>query len=238
MITLTLTLTQTQTPTRTLSLTPTPNQASKAPPGAGLVMARDSGLIPEGETITTKFTQKLHTVHMLYRSPDSLWSAKDKLEAVVLVVAPDTKMGEVVNFVSQMEMRFPSQKQFARSTLDAAEVTRLKKSVEGPFSALKVKMPTATRTGSLSGSMTSTIDNTNVENKLGELGVDEASLRKNILDKLVPKKILDKIVKIEDKICPCLPGPRRRKAAKGLEDGDHDADDEAMDAPDNQEMNE
>jgi hypothetical protein len=46
-------------------------------------MARDSGLIPEGETITTKFTQKLHTVHMLYRSPDSLWSAKDKLEAVV-----------------------------------------------------------------------------------------------------------------------------------------------------------
>ena len=46
------------------------------------------------------------------------------------------------------------------------------------------------------------------------------------------------IVKIEDKICPCLPGPRRRKAAKGLEDGDQDADDEAMDAPDNQEMNE
>ena len=211
MITLTLTLTQTQTQTRTLSLTPTPNQASKAPPGAGLVMARDSGLIPEGETITTKFTQKLHTVHMLYRSPDSLWSAKDKLEAVVLVVAPDTKMGEVVNFVSQMEMRFPSQKQFARSTLDAAEVTRLKKSVEGPFSAMKVKMPTATRKGSLSGSMTSTLNNTNVEN---QLGVDAHSVATKILDKLVPKKILDKI----------------RKAGKGLKDGDKDGDDEGMDA--------
>ena len=122
-------------------------------------MARDSGLTPEGETVTTKFTKKLHTVHMLYRSPDSLWSTKDKLEAVVLVVAPDTEMGEVVKFVSQMEMLFPGhQKQFTRSTLDATEVKRLQASVQGRNlpSAMSVKMPTATRTGSQSGSTTST----------------------------------------------------------------------------------
>ena len=197
-------------------------------------MARDSGLTPEGETVTTKFTKKLHTVHMLYRSPDSIWSTKDKLEAVVLVVAPDTEMGEVVKFVSQMEMLFPSQKQFTRSTLDATEVKRLQQSVQGRNlpSAMSVKMPTTTRTGSQSGSTTSTLDNTKTENKLGELEAGLGAGRRAsqaIIDKVAPKKVLDKI---KDKICPCLPG----KAAKGLEDGDQGADDAATDAPENQEM--
>ena len=197
-------------------------------------MARDSGLTPEGETVTTKFTKKLHTVHMLYRSPDSLWSTKDKLEAVVLVVAPDTEMGEVVKFVSQMEMLFPSQKQFTRSTLDATEVKRLQQSVQGRNlpSAMSVKMPTTTRTGSQSGSTTSTLDNTKTENKLGELEAGLGAGRRAsqaVIDKVAPKKVLDKI---KDKICPCLPG----KAAKGLKDGDQGADDAATDAPKNQEM--
>ena len=197
-------------------------------------MARDSGLTPEGETVTTKFTKKLHTVHMLYRSPDSIWSTKDKLEAVVLVVAPDTDMGEVVKFVSQMEMLFPSQKQFTRSTLDATEVKRLQQSVQGRnlLSAMSVKMPTTTRTGSQSGSTTSTLDNTKTENKLGELEAGLGAGRRAsqaVIDKVAPKKVLDKI---KDKICPCLPS----KAAKGLEDGDQGADDAATDAPKNQEM--
>ena len=197
-------------------------------------MARDSGLTPEGETVTTKFTKKLHTVHMLYRSPDSIWSTKDKLEAVVLVVAPDTDMGEVVKFVSQMEMLFPSQKQFTRSTLDATEVKRLQQSVQGRNipSAMNMKMPTTTRTGSQSGSTTSTLDNTKTENKLGELEAGLGAGRRAsqaVIDKVAPKKVLDKI---KDKICPCLPG----KAAKGLEDGDQGADDAATDAPKNQEM--
>ena len=197
-------------------------------------MARDSGLTPEGETVTTKFTKKLHTVHMLYRSPDSIWSTKDKLEAVVLVVAPDTDMGEVVKFVSQMEMLFPSQKQFTRSTLDATEVKRLQQSVQGRNlpSAMSVKMPTTTRTGSQSGSTTSTLDNTKTENKLGELeaGLDAGRRASQaVIDKVAPKKVLDKI---KDKICTCLPG----KAAKGLEDGDQGADDAATDAPKIQEM--
>ena len=197
-------------------------------------MARDSGLTPEGETVTTKFTKKLHTVHMLYRSPDSIWSTKDKLEAVVLVVAPDTDMGEVVKFVSQMEMLFPSQKQFTRSTLDATEVKRLQQSVQGRNlpSAMSVKMPTTTRTGSQSGSTTSTLDNTKTENKLGELEAGLGAGRRAsqaVIDKVAPKKVLDKI---KDKICPCLPS----KAAKGLEDGDQGADDAATDAPKNQEM--
>ena len=137
-------------------------------------MARDS-LTPEGDTFTTKFTKKLHTLHMCYRSPDSLWSTKDRLEAVVLVIAPDTKMGAVVNFVSNMELLFPSQQQYTRKTLDPLEVRRLAKGVEGPFSSMKVKTPAATRTGSQSGSTASTLDNTKSENKLGELeaGMDE-----------------------------------------------------------------
>ena len=137
-------------------------------------MARDS-LTPEGDTVTTKFTKKLHTLHMCYRSPDSLWSTKDRLEAVVLVIAPDTKMGAVVNFVSNMELLFPSQQQYTRKTLDPLEVRRLAKGVEGPFSSMKVKTPAATRTGSQSGSTTRTLNNTKFENKLGELeaGVDE-----------------------------------------------------------------
>ena len=197
-------------------------------------MARDSGLTPEGETVTTKFTKKLHTVHMLYRSPDSIWSTKDKLEAVVLVVAPDTEMGEVVKFVSHMEMLFPGQKQFTRSTLDATEVKRLQQSVQGRNlpSAMSVKMPTTTRTGSQSGSTTSTLDNTKTENKLGELEAGLGAGRRAsqaVIDKVAPKKVLDKI---KDKICHCLPG----KAAKGLKDGDQGADDAATDAPKNQEM--
>ena len=137
-------------------------------------MARDS-LTPEGDTFTTKFTKKLHTLHMCYRSPDSLWSTKDRLEAVVLVIAPDTKMGAVVNFVSNMELLFPSQQQYTRKTLDPLEVRRLAKGVEGPFSSMKVKTPAATRTGSQSGSTTRTLNNTKFENKLGELeaGMDE-----------------------------------------------------------------
>ena len=111
-------------------------------------MARESNLTPEGDTVTTKFTKKLHTLHMLYRSPDSLWSTKDKLEAVVLVIAPDTKMDAVVNFVSNMELFFPNQQQYTRNTLDPLEVRRLAKGVEGPFSSMKVKTPAATRTGS------------------------------------------------------------------------------------------
>ena len=134
-------------------------------------MARDS-LTPEGDTVTTKFTKKLHTLHMCYRS---LWSTKDRLEAVVLVIAPDTKMGAVVNFVSNMELLFPSQQQYTRKTLDPLEVRRLAKGVEGPFSSMKVKTPAATRTGSQSGSTTRTLNNTKFENKLGELeaGMDE-----------------------------------------------------------------
>eukprot|EP00964_Phaeocystis_antarctica_P028751 scaffold16219_cov65-Phaeocystis_antarctica.AAC.11 len=137
-------------------------------------MARDS-LTPEGDTVTTKFTKKLHTLHMCYRSPDSLWSTKDRLEAVVLVIAPDTKMVAVVNFVSNMELLFPSQQQYTRKTLDPLEVRRLAKGVEGPFSSMKVKTPAATQTGSQSGSTTSTLNNTKFENKLDELeaGMDE-----------------------------------------------------------------
>ena len=178
-------------------------------------MARDSGLTPEGETVTTKFTKKLHTVHMLYRSPDSIWSTKDKLEAVVLVVAPDTDMGEVVKFVSQMEMLFPSQKQFTRSTLDATEVKRLQQSVQGRnlLSAMSVKMPSTTRTGSQSGSTTSTLDITKKAKKVA------------------PKKA-KKAKKDKRGCCSCLPG----KAAKGREEGDQGADDAATDAPKNQEM--
>ena len=91
---------------------------------------------------------------------------------------------------------------------------------------------TTTRTGSQSGSTTSTLDNTKTENKLGELEAGLGAGRRAsqaIIDKVAPKKVLDKI---KDKMCPCLPG----KAAKGLEDGDQGADDAATDAPENQEM--
>eukprot|EP00964_Phaeocystis_antarctica_P056092 scaffold33057_cov59-Phaeocystis_antarctica.AAC.3 len=190
--------------------------------------ASETPLTPEGDTVTTKFTKKLHTLHMLYRSPDSLWSNKDKLEAVVLVIAPDTKMGAVVNFVSNMELFFPDQQQYKRNTLDPLEVRRLAKSVEGPFSSMKVKTPAATRTGSQSGSTTSTLDNTKSENKLGELEAE-----------------LDEIIGTDgkkSKLCKmpfaCCAGPRScALKAMGLKGGDGDeagGDDDA--APENMEM--
>lgn len=120
---------------------------------SGLVMDRDAGLTPKGDLVTTKFTKKLHTLHMLYRSPDSLWSTSDKLESVVLVIAPDAKMGDVVSFVSNLELLFPQQeKKYTRNDLSQSEVKRLAKEVEGPFSSIKVKMPTVTQMDSNSKS--------------------------------------------------------------------------------------
>ena len=166
--------------------------------------ASETPLTPEGDTVTTKFTKKLHTLHMLYRSPDSLWSTKDKLEAVVLVIAPDTKMDAVVNFVSQMELFFPKQQQYTRDTLDPLEVRRLEKGLEGPFSSIKVKTSTVTRTGSQSRSTTSTLDNTKFELGDLEVGTDE-------LGGTVGKKAAWCVPKARFGLMfPCYTGPRSR----------------------------
>ena len=66
------------------------------------------------------------------------------------MIAPDTKMDAVVNFVSNMELFFPNPAAVSThaTRLDPLEVRRLAKGVEGPFSSKKVKTPAATRTGS------------------------------------------------------------------------------------------
>jgi len=144
---------------------------------SGLVMDRDAGLTPKGELVKTKFTRKLHTLHMLYRSPDSLWSTSDKLESVVLVIAPDAKMGDVVSFVSNLELLFPQQeKKYTRNDLSQSEVKRLAKGVEGPFSSIKVKMPTVTQMDSKSESTGIMSDNTTTEKKQGEFKKGPAKL--------------------------------------------------------------
>jgi len=101
----------------------------------GLAMdSKDPEATLEGMMKTSTLSRKLHTMHMIYRSPDSVWSGSgDKLEAVIAVIAPTADVGDVNKFVSELERLFPALGGVNRDHLSTKDTDALKAALSGPF---------------------------------------------------------------------------------------------------------
>lgn len=83
-------------------------------------------------------TKSVHTLHMLYRSPDSIWQG-DNCDAVVAVISPGVPMDMVITFVSTIQSIMPPMAAFEHGS--AKNVKKLIEQLKGPRGLMMTREP-------------------------------------------------------------------------------------------------